>query len=123
MTKEQPLLHDTYLSDTPGINDDLSYYNSPAADALLAHFLYSPTSHDSPRLPQTVAHRGYKGEYPENTICAIERAIEAGTHALELDVHLSQDGVVVLSHVSESAPSCGTMLIPRRMQLCNAVSA
>lgn len=27
-------------------------------------------------------------------------AVEVGAHALETDVHLSKDGVVVLSHVS-----------------------
>ncbi|KAJ5921626.1 hypothetical protein N7454_009100 [Penicillium verhagenii] len=70
---------------------------SPRAD-IPAHFLHSPTSQDDMHLPQTIAHRGYKGQYPENTICAIDRAIAAGTHALELDLHLSRDGVVVLSH-------------------------
>lgn len=27
-------------------------------------------------------------------------AVEAGAHAIEMDIHLSSDGVVVLSHVS-----------------------
>ncbi|KAJ5121737.1 hypothetical protein N7448_002869 [Penicillium atrosanguineum] len=63
-----------------------------------AHYLHSPTDHESPRLPQTIAHRGYKGKFPENTLCAIEGAIKAGTQALELDLRLSRDGVVVLSH-------------------------
>ncbi|KAJ5403206.1 hypothetical protein N7509_003077 [Penicillium cosmopolitanum] len=58
-----------------------------------AHFLHSDSD-----LPQTISHRGYKGRFPENTICAIDEAIKAGTHALELDLHLSRDGVVVLSH-------------------------
>ncbi|KAJ5654707.1 hypothetical protein N7490_001710 [Penicillium lividum] len=70
---------------------------SPRAD-IPAHFLHSPIRNDSLHLPQTIAHRGYKGHYPENTLCAIDKAIEAGTHALELDLHLTRDGVVVLSH-------------------------
>lgn len=28
----------------------------------------------------------------------MRKAVEAGTHALETDIHLSKDGVVVLSH-------------------------
>lgn len=31
---------------------------------------------------------------------AFRAAVEVGAHALETDVHLSKDGVVVLSHVS-----------------------
>ncbi|KAJ6119174.1 hypothetical protein N7523_003454 [Penicillium sp. IBT 18751x] len=63
-----------------------------------AHYLHAQTDHEFPRLPQTISHRGYKGKFPENTLCAIDEAIKAGTHALELDLRLSQDGVVVLSH-------------------------
>ena len=49
-------------------------------------------------LPQTIAHRGYTSEYPENTMEAFRAAVAVGAHALETDVHLSRDGVVVLSH-------------------------
>ncbi|CAI7594621.1 unnamed protein product [Penicillium glandicola] len=63
-----------------------------------AHPLHSPVDRASPRLPQAIAHRGFKGQYPENTIRAIDGAFRAGAHALELDLHISRDGVVVLSH-------------------------
>ncbi|KAK5987549.1 Phosphatidylglycerol phospholipase C [Cladobotryum mycophilum] len=49
-------------------------------------------------LPQTIAHRGYKAVYPENSMAAFRGAVEVGAHAIETDVHLSADGVVVLSH-------------------------
>ncbi|KAL1878790.1 hypothetical protein VTK73DRAFT_7547 [Phialemonium thermophilum] len=49
-------------------------------------------------LPQTIAHRGYRAAYPENTLAAFRAAIAVGSHALETDLHLSRDGVVVLSH-------------------------
>ena len=51
-------------------------------------------------MPQTIAHRGYKSRYPENSLCAFKAAVDAGVHALETDVHVSKDGTVVLSHVS-----------------------
>lgn len=50
------------------------------------------------RMPQTIAHRGYKANFPENTMGAFKGAAEAGTHAIETDIHLTKDDVVVLSH-------------------------
>lgn len=52
------------------------------------------------RLPQNIGHRGYKAAYPENTMACFRGAVEAGADAIETDLHLSRDGVVVLSHVS-----------------------
>ena len=49
-------------------------------------------------MPQTIAHRGYKVNYPENTMGAFKDAAEVGTHAIETDVHLTKDDIVVLSH-------------------------
>jgi glycerophosphoryl diester phosphodiesterase len=50
--------------------------------------------------PQAIAHRGYSAAFPENTMAAFLGAVEVGAQAIETDVHLSKDGVVVLSHVS-----------------------
>ncbi|NLP11924.1 glycerophosphodiester phosphodiesterase [bacterium] len=44
------------------------------------------------------AHRGASGWAPENTLAAFTKAIELGSDYSELDVRLSKDGVVVLSH-------------------------
>jgi glycerophosphoryl diester phosphodiesterase len=43
-------------------------------------------------------HRGARGLAPENTLAAFERALEIGVTTLETDVHLSGDGLLVLSH-------------------------
>ena len=43
-------------------------------------------------------HRGCRGLMPENTIEAFKKAIELGVHTLELDVAISKDGIVVVSH-------------------------
>ena len=48
--------------------------------------------------PIVVGHRGASGERPENTLPAFERAVAQGAMVLETDVHISRDGVVVLSH-------------------------
>lgn len=45
-----------------------------------------------------IAHRGLHGDgAPENSVDAVERAIEAG-YAIEIDVRLSSDGVPVVFH-------------------------
>jgi glycerophosphoryl diester phosphodiesterase len=43
-------------------------------------------------------HRGSRGLAPENTLPAFERALALGVTTLELDVGLTADGVVVVSH-------------------------
>lgn len=43
-------------------------------------------------------HRGAPKEHPENTWGACKAALAAGCNALELDVHLSLDGYVVVAH-------------------------
>jgi len=43
-------------------------------------------------------HRGCRGLMPENTIPAFLKALDLGVNTLELDVVLSQDGQVVISH-------------------------
>ncbi len=48
--------------------------------------------------PLNIAHRGFSGRYPENTLLAFEKAIEAGCDGVELDVHLSADGELVIIH-------------------------
>jgi glycerophosphoryl diester phosphodiesterase len=44
------------------------------------------------------AHRGGCALGPENTVAAFERGLAAGADGLELDVHLSSDGIVVVCH-------------------------
>lgn len=45
-----------------------------------------------------VAHRGANAVAPENTMEAYRRAVEMGADAIELDVHLTADGEMVLMH-------------------------
>lgn len=50
------------------------------------------------KVPIVFAHRGFSGIAPENTLIAFEKAIEVGVTGIELDVHLSKDGEVVVIH-------------------------
>ncbi len=47
---------------------------------------------------ERIGHRGAKTELPENTISAFKRAFDRGADAIELDVHATADGVVVVHH-------------------------
>lgn len=47
---------------------------------------------------KVIAHRGFSGVYPENTMLAFKKAIEVGADGIELDVHLSKDGQVMIIH-------------------------
>ncbi len=48
--------------------------------------------------PILVAHRGYSGRYPENTLLAYEAAYQHGARFMELDLQMTADHVPVLHH-------------------------
>ena len=48
--------------------------------------------------PRVLAHRGLAFEAPENTMLAFAKAVAAGAHYIETDVHASLDGVAVVAH-------------------------
>jgi len=45
-----------------------------------------------------LAHRGARAYAPENTLPAFKKAIEMGADGVELDVHLTRDGKMVVHH-------------------------
>jgi glycerophosphoryl diester phosphodiesterase len=48
--------------------------------------------------PMVVGHRGCRDLRPENTLAAFKHAFEMGVGAIELDVHLTKDGQVIVYH-------------------------
>lgn len=47
---------------------------------------------------EVFAHRGYSAKYPENTMIAFRSAIEFAIDGIELDVHMTKDGHLVVIH-------------------------
>ncbi|MFD2943209.1 glycerophosphodiester phosphodiesterase [Flavobacterium notoginsengisoli] len=45
-----------------------------------------------------IAHRGAKAYEPENTLQAFQKALDLNSDGIELDVHLSSDGYIVVIH-------------------------
>jgi glycerophosphoryl diester phosphodiesterase len=65
------------------------------------------TGKDAPRArPLLVAHRGLSGTRPENTAVAFRDALALGADVVELDVHLSKDGHVVVLHDATVDRTC-----------------
>ena len=52
----------------------------------------------SPRNPLIAAHRGASRAAPENSLAAVERAIEFGADMVEIDVRRTEDGVLIAHH-------------------------
>jgi glycerophosphoryl diester phosphodiesterase len=52
------------------------------------------------RVPEVIAHRGGGGEWPEETLYAFENAIKLGVDIIEMDLHRTIDGELVLMHNS-----------------------
>jgi glycerophosphoryl diester phosphodiesterase len=50
------------------------------------------------RSPLIIAHRGASGDAPENTLAAFRLAMDSGADMIELDLHQSKDGVLVVCH-------------------------
>lgn len=48
--------------------------------------------------PMIIAHRGAKGLAPENTLAAFRLGMDQGCEGIELDVHLSADGEIMVCH-------------------------
>jgi glycerophosphoryl diester phosphodiesterase len=68
--------------------------------------------------PEIIAHRGAPRARPENTLPSFLHALELGADALELDVHATADGVVVVHHdpvprAATSAPALAGRRIER----------
>ena len=50
-----------------------------------------------------IAHRGASGHRPENTLPAYELAVEQGADMIEIDLHRTRDGAIVVTHDEELA--------------------
>ena len=48
--------------------------------------------------PVVWAHRGASGYLPENTLPAFQKAVEMGAYGIELDIHKTKDGQLVVIH-------------------------
>jgi glycerophosphoryl diester phosphodiesterase len=64
-----------------------------------------------------LGHRGAAAEAPANTAQAFRRAMEAGADGVELDVHLTRDGQVVVVHDDAVTLAPGVTAVVRALTL------
>ena len=57
--------------------------------------------------PFVIAHRGFSGRYPENTLAAVHAALELGVDFVEVDVHETRDGELIVFHDYRLKRICG----------------
>lgn len=69
--------------------------------------------------PLIIAHRGFSARYTENTLAAFSGALNAGADMIEMDLHLTRDGQLVVIHdattdrVSKEKVRVGRAGLPR----------
>lgn len=57
--------------------------------------------------PLIIAHRGFSASYPENTLAAIRAALKLGVDFVEIDVHETRDGELIVFHDYRLKRLCG----------------
>jgi glycerophosphoryl diester phosphodiesterase len=62
---------------------------------------------------ELIAHRGESADAPENTLAAFNLAWERKVPAIELDVHLTADGVAAVIHDFDTRRTCGVKKLIR----------
>ena len=75
----------------------------PAA-LLLAALLSGAPAAAAPRPVKVHGHRGSRGTMPENTLAAFAEALRVGVDVLELDMAVTKDDIVIVSHNPEVSP-------------------
>jgi glycerophosphoryl diester phosphodiesterase len=77
----------------------------PAAAQLQAQTRATSASPAGP--VEIIAHRGASADAPENTLAAFNLAWRTGVKAIELDVHLTSDGQLIVSHDANTKRTTG----------------
>ena len=62
-------------------------------------------------------HRGWRSDYPENSLVSFEAAMDLGVDAFEFDIRMSKDGVPVIMHDSDTWRVSGEHAVIEEMTL------
>ena len=73
--------------------------------------------------PLLFAHRGLSSEAPENTMAAFRLARDYGVPGIELDIHLTKDGKIVVIHDGSTARTSPGSALPVEASSYNELAA
>ena len=76
---------------------------------------------DPPHPPLRIAHRGMPRLARENTLTSFALALARGADGIELDVHATSDGVVVVHHDATLADGTAINMVTRAELLEDAL--
>lgn len=74
--------------------------------AAAASFVMSAVTGQAAKV-EVIAHRGFSYAAPENTLVAMREAYKTGADGVELDIHLTADRKVILSHDETTSRTTG----------------
>lgn len=66
---------------------------------------------------EIIAHRGYSKHYPQNTLLAFKKALEAGVDRIETDLRLSRDKIAIIFHDANLKKITGLNEAPENLTL------
>ena len=69
------------------------------------------------------AHRGYRAEYPENTMTAFREALKLDVDSIEMDVHMTKDREIVVIHDADLRRTTDKEGLVRNMTLAQVREA
>ena len=75
------------------------------------------------RVPVNISHRGSLYHAPENTIEAIQKAMDEGADAVEIDIHTTLDKKVILSHDDYALSKSDYLIYERTLEDIQALDA
>lgn len=102
-----------------GIAKSLVYFFTLKESTEFHKARYQGQSHAYDRFSDLiqVAHRGFSGVFPENTLLAFIEALKQGADLVELDVQYTADGQVVVCHDAQLDRLCGDPVFVRDLTL------
>lgn len=80
------------------------------AASIAVALVMTATSEAQTTTPLVIAHRGFSYIAPENTLVAMREGWKSGAYGVELDVHLTADGQVIVIHDDTTSRTTGVDL-------------